>query len=56
VKAGDANTPFVNKIKIILNGTKTDRHLVIDPFIVAGNKVLAVTGSLQLYGVIPATT
>jgi len=46
LKAGDANTPFVNKINIILNGTKEDRHLLIDPFVDGGNKVLAVTGGL----------
>lgn len=37
-------------------GGKQNDHLLIGPEVVAGNKVLAVTGRMQLYGKVPATT
>jgi hypothetical protein len=46
--------PFTHKITFQLNGNKKDSGYVIDPFI-AGNKMFVVTGSLQLYGLSPAT-
>ena len=42
-------------MNIILHGTYGDRTLVIDD-IDASNKVLAVTGGIELYGNPPATT
>lgn len=48
--AGYPDTPFPGKIDIQLDGTKEGDYIVIDPFVEAGNKVLAVTGNLQLYG------
>jgi len=43
-------------LNIILHGTYGDRALVIDDKIDASNKVLAVTGGIELYGNPPATT
>jgi hypothetical protein len=41
--AGSKEQPFLNKINIELYGNFEDPYLLIDPFIEASNKVLAVT-------------
>jgi hypothetical protein len=41
--------------RIELHGQHQDDTLLIDEFIDAGNKVLAVTGGLELYGKAPDT-
>jgi len=53
--AGNATTPFPGKINIILEGNLEDDSLVIDDKIDVGNKVLAVTRGLELYGISPTT-
>lgn len=40
---------------IQINGAKTDNGFYVDP-VLAGNKFMVVSGSLQLYGSPPATT
>jgi hypothetical protein len=55
LNAGTSSTPYPGKLTIKLNGNKNDIGIVIDPQ-VAGNKMLAVTGKLQLFGPIPTTT
>ena len=53
--AGNATNAYENPIEIILLGGKTANDLVIDSFIESGNKILAVTGEMNLYGKIPKT-
>ena len=43
-------TPFPNKINIILNGTRNSPILGISNTVDAGNKVLAVFGEVRLFG------
>jgi hypothetical protein len=38
----------------MLHGTKDDKYLLIDPE-ASGNKMLAVTGGLEFFGVAPTT-
>jgi hypothetical protein len=52
--AGSQDSPFMNDLNIILNGEKDERTFVIDPA-TSGNKMLAVSGGLELYGNHPAT-
>lgn len=52
LRAGTPTSPFTNNIEIILHGEKDDDYFVIDPN-ASGNKMLAVTGGLELYGVEP---
>lgn len=54
VTAGSPSTPFQHKFTIQINNTKEDNGWYIDP-LVAGNKYIIVTGSLNLYGVSPKT-
>lgn len=54
VTAGSPSSPFTHKFIIQINNTKEDRGWYIDP-LVAGNKYLIVTGSLNLYGVAPSS-
>lgn len=54
VTAGSPSTPFTHKFIMQVNNTKEDRGWYIDP-LVAGNKYIIVTGSLNLYGVAPST-
>jgi hypothetical protein len=41
--AGSKEIPFPNKLTIELHGNFDDPYLLIDPYIVASNKVLAIT-------------
>lgn len=54
VSAGSPSNPFQHKFTIQVNNTKTDNGWYVDP-LVAGNKYIVVTGSLNLYGVSPST-
>ena len=54
VFVGDDGYPFTHQAKIILHGSKDDDHLVVDPG-ESGNKMLAVTGGLNMFGVPPGT-
>jgi hypothetical protein len=51
---GRQNKPFPNKATIILNGEKDDPYTVIDSG-ASGNKMLAVTGGIEFYGITPRT-
>ena len=48
--AGDTTTPFVDNLIIELTGSRTSSPLTLDNGKVVGNKVIAVTGTLSLYG------
>jgi hypothetical protein len=50
VIAGKFGSPYPKKIRIELHGAHDSEALLIDEFIDAGNKVLAVTGGLELFG------
>ena len=52
---GSANKPFVHNFTLKINGKKFDFGEVVDPFL-AGNKMMVVTGILNLYGISPETT
>ena len=54
ISVGNPNNPFFHKFVIQVNGLKTDNGFYIDPMI-AGNKYMVVTGTLNLYGVAPST-
>jgi hypothetical protein len=54
VSIGTAANPFQHKFTMQVTNTKEDHGWYIDP-IVAGNKYIIVTGSLNLYGIAPAT-
>lgn len=54
VTAGSASTPFMHKLTIQISNTKEDHGWYIDP-LVAGNKYIIVTGSLNLFGMAPTT-
>jgi G8 domain len=54
VTAGSPTTPFQHKFTIQINNTKEDNGWYIDPLI-AGNKFIIITGSLNLYGASPKT-
>lgn len=51
---GKQNTPYIYNAEIILHGEKGDRYLVLDPD-ASGNKMLAATGKLAMYGTTPGT-
>ena len=51
---GKSTEPFPNKATIILNGEKDDPYTLIDAG-ASGNKMLAVTGGIQFYGITPKT-
>jgi len=53
--AGSSGNPFIHKLTIQVNGNKADNGYYIDP-ILAGNKHMVVTGTLELYGPTPSTT
>lgn len=55
VNIGTAAAPYVGKAAIELNGVNNDQALIIDPFIDASNKVLAVTGTLNIYANTPGS-
>jgi hypothetical protein len=54
ITAGSPRSPFMHKFTIQVSNTKEDHGWYIDPLI-AGNKYIIVTGSLNLYGVAPDT-
>ncbi len=54
ITAGSSASPFMHNFVIQINGQKTDNGFYIDP-VIAGNKYMVVTGSLNLFGVAPAT-
>ena len=49
IKIGSATLPYSQNANIILHGTRDDFQMVIDKS-ASGNKMLAVTGGLELYG------
>ena len=51
--AGSPSNPIQNKIKIVITGNRESPMLLIDPYLDSSNKLLAVTGSLRLYGSTP---
>ena len=53
-KAGNSAVPFPNKLLIKINGEKGDGQIQIDS-LERGNKLIAVTGLLSLYGKSPIT-
>ena len=53
--AGAADEPFPGEIDIILLGVQSNEHMVIDDTITPANKVLCVTGRMELYGKFPGT-
>jgi hypothetical protein len=54
ISAGSASTPFLHNFTIQLNGLQTSLGYTIDS-VIAANKFLVVTGSLNLYGNTPGT-
>ena len=54
ITAGSPKTPFLHNFNIQINNTKSDKGWFIDE-VVAGNKYLVVSGSLNLYGNAPDT-
>ena len=54
ISVGNPTNPFTHKFTIQINNTQDDPGWVIDPLI-AGNKYIAVTGSLNLYGSPPSS-
>ncbi len=54
IQIGNSTNPFTRKANIILHSAKDDNYLVIDPD-ASGNKMLAVTGGLEFYGIEPQT-
>jgi G8 domain len=55
VSIGSPNRPYTGKGAIVLDGNINDDSLIIDPFIEASSKVLAVTGELNIYAQHPET-
>jgi G8 domain len=55
VNIGTPTAPYAGKGAIELEGNFGDDSLIIDPFIDASSKVLAVTGQLNIYVPFPAT-
>lgn len=47
---GNETNPFQGEAKITLYGLKQDQHIVYDNAIEAGNKILANTGLIKIYG------
>lgn len=54
--AGDSENAFPGQILINMTGNKLSQKLLIDSFIDSSSNILAVTGSLKLYGKIPSKT
>ncbi len=53
ITAGNASVPYSNKIIINILGDKKSDGLIIDNFIDTGNKILAVTGGMNIFGKAP---
>eukprot|EP01016_Furgasonia_blochmanni_P030603 TRINITY_DN3178_c0_g3_i6.p1 TRINITY_DN3178_c0_g3~~TRINITY_DN3178_c0_g3_i6.p1 ORF type:complete len:1090 (-),score=393.49 TRINITY_DN3178_c0_g3_i6:117-3386(-) len=49
-KVGSKEKPFTNKLEINLHGVKEDPQLTLDSTLEGGNKILAITGQVLLYG------
>ena len=49
IRIGSVDMPYSQYANIILHGEKSDFQMVIDKS-ASGNKILAVTGGLELYG------
>ncbi len=47
---GTAQEPFLGEAKITLSGEKANQHIVYDNAIEAGNKILAITSSVEMFG------
>jgi len=47
---GNETDPFLGQATITLYGNKQDQHIVYDNAIEAGNKILANTGLIKMYG------
>lgn len=47
---GSKDAPFPGEAKITLFGEKENQNIVYDNYIEAGNKVLAITSKVELYG------
>ena len=47
---GSPDSPFPGEALITLSGEKANQHMVYTNAIEAGNKILAVTGSVEMYG------
>lgn len=47
---GNATIPFQKNAKITLYGEKANQHIVYDNAIEAGNKIIANTGVISIYG------
>ena len=54
ITAGNPTTNFYRNFVIQINGQKTDNGFYVDP-IIAGNKYMVITGSLNLNGIAPTT-
>jgi hypothetical protein len=48
--AGNETFPYNGNINITLYGEPTDETIVYNPFVETGNKVLAIVGTVKLYG------
>lgn len=55
ISIGNSGTPFNHKFTLQINNTQSSSVWTIDD-LVGGNKILVVTGSLNLYGKSPSTT
>jgi hypothetical protein len=53
--AGTSSDAYTKNLEIILEGNRDSNYLIIDDIVDAGNKILAVTSRLELYGLSPAT-
>ncbi len=53
--AGSSSAPFTGNLDIVLTGGMDADNVLIDDFSNPGNKVIVVTGRLELYGVSPST-
>ena len=54
ITAGSASEPFTHQLTIQLNGQKNDPGYTFDPAL-QGNKIMVVTGNLNLFGSGPST-
>lgn len=54
LNVGNSSTAFQYNFTITLNGPKNARTYTVDP-IISVNKYLVVTGTLNLYGIVPST-
>jgi hypothetical protein len=52
LKVGSPTNPFTHEFIIQLNGNKNATGITISPEL-AGNKMMAITGKLELYGATP---